>query len=86
MKIKKIVLVTDDGKKIKLTLEQAKELHEQLNDLLGSNTTIINNTSSPYVYSPWSTGFQLDPPLFGDRVTCDASPYIPEIDSLLVVN
>ena len=54
MEVKHIVLETDEGKKIKLTLDQAKQLHSQLNDLLGENKTVINNHpyTVPY-YDHW---------------------------------
>ena len=48
MKIKQVVFETEDGKKIKLTVEQAKELQQQLNELLGGNIT-INNHPTPAI-------------------------------------
>lgn len=41
LKLTKIVLETKDGKQVELSIEDAEELHEQLNTLFGEKTTYI---------------------------------------------
>lgn len=46
IKISKIEVSTKDGKKVELSLEEAKDLHSQLDELFGQKT-------APYIpYSP----------------------------------
>ncbi|MEW8119891.1 MAG: hypothetical protein AB2792_22240 [Candidatus Thiodiazotropha sp.] len=44
VKLSKIILDTKDGKQVELTLEEAKELHDQLHTLFGEKTTFIPST------------------------------------------
>lgn len=48
IKVTGLKLETAKGKKIKLNIEEAKELYEQLDELFGENTTVVNNY--PYYY------------------------------------
>jgi hypothetical protein len=43
MKISRIEIETEEGR-ILVTVEQAKKLHNQLNELFGKNTKIIDRT------------------------------------------
>lgn len=66
LKLTKLELETKDGKKVELSLEEARELHEQLHELFGSKTTIIPGAPiiierdrwwppRPYYTSTWRT-------------------------------
>ena len=44
LKLTKISLETKDGKQVELTIEEAKELHDQLHTLFGEKTTYIPST------------------------------------------
>ncbi len=61
IKISKIEVKTSDGKKVDLTLEEAKELYEQLDKLFGDKTVYVPNSPLviykdrwPYYPVTWS--------------------------------
>lgn len=79
LKLTKIALETKDGKTVELTIDEAKELHEQLHSLFGEKTTYI--PSSPIVierdrwYPPYpptwyGTGSMTSPQFDGLDVQC----------------
>jgi hypothetical protein len=43
LKLTKLELETREGKKVELSMDEAKELYEQLNDLFGDKTVYIPN-------------------------------------------
>ena len=49
IKVTGLELETTSGQKVKLTLAEAKELHEQLESLFGAKTAYVQ----PYVVRPW---------------------------------
>jgi len=55
LKLTKIELETKDGKKVSLSIEEAKDLHDQLHDLFGQNVQFI--PSRPVIierdHYPW---------------------------------
>jgi len=58
MKLKNIVFKTESGKKITLTIDEAKDLYQELGELLGTD---INSDRLPginpvpaYPWNPWS--------------------------------
>lgn len=57
IRLKKLVLTTADGKEIELSLEEARELHEQLDALFGQKYV----TTTPVIIerhrSPWDPHF-----------------------------
>ena len=62
LKLTKLELETKDGKKVELSLAEAKELHEQLHELFGDKTVylpsqpvIIDRWRNPYWASPYVT-------------------------------
>jgi hypothetical protein len=57
LKLTKIELETKDGKKVELSIEEAKELHDQLHELFGSKfipsvPIIIERDRYPWPYTP----------------------------------
>ena len=67
IKITGLELKTKDGKKVELTLEEAKELHEQLDELFGKEVKYVPSTPI-YVRSWWETNPY---PYYG--VTCTSN-------------
>lgn len=57
LKLTKLELETKDGKKVELSIDEAKELHAQLAELFATKTTVI--PSQPVIierdrfYPPW---------------------------------
>lgn len=50
LKLTKIEVTTKDGKKIELSLDEAKDLHEQLHELFGEKKFFL--PSAPVVIEP----------------------------------
>ena len=65
MKLTKIVLEAK-GKKVEMSLEEAKELYHALDDILGDKTTIVSYPCrEPYPYRPTPYWYQ-------DQITCNS--------------
>lgn len=86
LKITKIELSTKEGKKVELSLEEAKDLHGQLDELFGQKAApfipyspiIIDRTVRPYWpgYNPiWYSGVcgSAVPGGLGGAVTCSSN-------------
>ena len=83
LKLIKIILETKDGKQVSLTIDEAKELHDQLHALFGKKT--ISAPSYPIVverdrwigpYQPYwygTTTTTNTPAPFGNEVLCSIS-------------
>lgn len=64
LKLTKIILETKDGKTVELSMDEAKELHDQLHTLFGEKTTYIPSNPiyierdrlSPYYQQTWCGG------------------------------
>lgn len=68
LKLTKIALETKDGKQVELTIEEAKELHDQLHTLFGEKTTFIPSTPIVIERDRWNPPYR---PYWYD-VTCTA--------------
>ena len=62
LKLTNLELETNDGTKVKLSLDEARELYEQLHELFGNKTVylpgapvIIDRWRTPYWTSPYLT-------------------------------
>ena len=53
IKVTGLKLETANGKKVKLSLEEAKELHEQLNDLFGKDVQYVRGYPYQYWYNTY---------------------------------
>lgn len=71
LKLTKIELETKDGKRIELSLDEARELHDQLHELFGakfipSTPIIIERDRYPWPYTPrWIESPTTAPPIPG---------------------
>lgn len=55
LKVTKIQLETENGKKISLSIEEAKELHAQLDELFGTDNTVYVDRG--FWYRPWGSPY-----------------------------
>ncbi len=69
LKLTKIAIETKDGKQVELTLEEAKELHDQLHTLFGKKATYIPSTPIVIERDRWHPPYR---PFWYD-VTCDST-------------
>lgn len=58
LKLTKITLETKDGKQVELTIDEAKELHDQLHALFGEKTTYIPSMPIVIERDRWHTTFR----------------------------
>ena len=80
LKLSKIEITTKDGKTVALSLEEAKDLHAQLDELLGSKTVFVPQTPIVIERERWPYWSPYQPVWCGStgktddyaRVTCTA--------------
>ncbi len=77
LKLTKIALETKDGKQVELTIEEAKELHDQLHTLFGEKTTYIPSAPIVIERDRWHPPYQ---PFWYDG-TC-STPTNPKLGGL----
>ncbi len=85
LRLTKIELETKDGKKVSLSLDEARDLHDQLHDLFGKKDTVyIPYTPLPPVIIerdryPWRnpcTPYWIATPSTCDKIPLDSPPII----------
>ena len=69
LKLTKLELQTNDGKKIELTLDEAKDLHDQLHELFGDKTVYVPGAPVIIERDRWLPR----PHWNGWRITCDTN-------------
>ena len=67
VKLTKLELTTKDGKTVELTIDEAKDLHEQLHELFGAKTVYL--PSAPIYIEPYRWPYSR--PYWG--VTCESN-------------
>ena len=73
LKLTKITLQTADGKTVELSIQEAKELYEQLDDLFGEKTAPLAPLTPIYIERPWRPRGPCwtDPIWYGNtKITC----------------
>ena len=72
LKLTKLSLETKDGKQVELSIDEARELHEQLHSLFGEKTTTYI-PSAPVIIErdQWRPPYQ--PYWYGDGIICGDS-------------
>ena len=69
LKVTKITMTTKDGKEVELSLDEAKDLHGQLEELFGEKTTYL--PSQPRWIYPERPYWQPYGPVWvADKMTC----------------
>jgi hypothetical protein len=66
IKVSKLTLTTTDGKTIELAMDEAKELHSQLEQLFGEKVRYVPSQPVviPWEYRPWQPYWRS--PIYGD--------------------
>ena len=71
LQLTKIALETKDGKKVELTIDEAKELHEQLHSLFGEKIQYVPSAPLIIERDRWQQPYR--PYYWYDQVTCGSS-------------
>jgi hypothetical protein len=79
LKVTGLELETKDGKKVALTLDEARELHEQLDDLFGKEVQYV--PSQPIYVRPWWERPDVPP-----YITCTVGPSTSNVSGIAKSN